>query len=298
MEPAIQSPATRSELEQLLVDDVPHDDLTTYVLGIGARPGEMAFAACDAMVLAEAESAVALIELAGARAWLAARSGDRLEAGAAILLARGPAAALHRSWKVAQTLIETWSGVATAARAIVDAAQAVAPHIAVACTRKTAPGTKSFAVRAIRAGGATVHRLGLSETVLIFPEHRAFLGDETLAQTVARLRQATPETMLVIEVTSHAEALAAADAGFDVIQVEKFSPQKTGEVVAALKSRDLPSAKRPLVAAAGGITSENAADYARAGADVLVTSAPYRGRPRDVQVRIAPSQDLIVRDPD
>ena len=33
----------------------------------------------------------------------------------------GPAASLHRGWKVAQTLIEIWSGVATATRAIVCA---------------------------------------------------------------------------------------------------------------------------------------------------------------------------------
>jgi molybdenum transport protein len=30
----------------------------------------------------------------------------------------------------------------------------------------------------------------------------------------------------------------------------------------------------------------NAAAYAKAGADILVTSAPYMARPRDVQVRI------------
>ena len=30
----------------------------------------------------------------------------------------------------------------------------------------------------------------------------------------------------------------------------------------------------------------NAAEYAKAGADILVTSAPYTARPRDVQVHI------------
>jgi molybdenum transport protein len=43
-------------------------------------------------------------------------------------------------------------------------------------------------------------------------------------------------------------------------------------------------APRPLVAAAGGINAANAAGYARAGADVLVTSAPYTARPLDVKV--------------
>jgi len=47
-----------------------------------------------------------------------------------------------------------------------------------------------------------MHRLGLSETVLVFPEHRGFLGDEPLAETVQRLRSAAPEKKLVIEVTT------------------------------------------------------------------------------------------------
>ena len=45
---------------------------------------------------------------------------------------------------------------------------------------------------------------------------------------------------------------------------------------------------RPLVAAAGGINAANAADFARAGADVIVTSAPYTARPLDVKVTMEP----------
>jgi molybdenum transport protein len=40
-----------------------------------------------------------------------------------------------------------------------------------------------------------------------------------------------------------------------------------------------------VAAAAGGIDAENAADYARAGARLLVTTAPHLAPPRDVQVR-------------
>ena len=41
---------------------------------------------------------------------------------------------------------------------------------------------------------------------------------------------------------------------------------------------------RPLIAAAGGVTPANAAAYAQAGADVLVSSAPYSAAPKDVAV--------------
>jgi len=288
-QPSLPPVASRAELEQLLADDVPYGDLTTDALGIGAVPGTMAFTARDSMVLALAEDAAAIVELAGGKVELHASSGTALQPGAPILTAHGPAPTLLRSWKVAQTLIEIWSGVATEARAIVDAATAVAPAITIACTRKNIPGTKRFAVAAVKAGGAVMHRLGLSETVLVFPEHRAFLGDEMLAESAERLRRAAPEKKLVIEVNTIQAAIVAAAAGFDVIQAEKFSPAEIAALVARMGLMASIRSAPPVVIAAGGIHAGNVAAYAEAGAGIVVTSSPYLARPRDVQVRIAPS---------
>ncbi len=274
--------STRAELECLLIDDVPYGDLTTEVLGIGSAAGTMEFTARDSMVLALAEDAAAIIEICGCSAELLAPSGTALQPGIPILKAHGSAAGLLQGWKVAQTLIEIWSGVATASREIVDVATAVSPNIVVACTRKNTPGTKRFAVAAVKAGGAVMHRLGLSETVLVFPEHRGFLGSEPLATTVERLRRGSPEKKLVIEVTTVEAAIAAAEAGFDVVQTEKFAPPDVAMLVERLGATQC----RPVIAVAGGVNSANAAAYALAGAHVLVTSSPYLAKPRDVQVRI------------
>jgi molybdenum transport protein len=279
------SAASRTELEQLVADDTPHGDLTTFALGIASVPGQMEFCARGSMIVAEAESAAAILQIAGCHVKLATESGAALAPGARILFAEGPAGALHRGWKVAQTLIEIWSGVATAARAIVDAAVTVSPDVVVACTRKNVPGTKSFAIRAVRAGGAVMHRLGLSETILVFPEHRAFLA-EPLPQTVKRLRRAAPEKKLVIEVKSIDDAMTAVDAGFDVIQAEKFSPEQVAALSERLRGYVKTGGARPLIAAAGGVNAANAAAYAQAGADIIVTSAPYLARPCDVQVNL------------
>jgi molybdenum transport protein len=280
------SAASRTELEQLVADDTPYGDLTTFALGIDGLPGRMEFLARGSMIVAEAESAAAILDIAGCHVKLVTESGTALVPGTPILFAEGPAGAMHRGWKVAQTLIEIWSGVATAARAIVDAAAAVSPDVVVACTRKNVPGTKSFAIRAVRAGGAIMHRLGLSETILVFPEHRAFLA-EPLPETVKRLRRGAPEKKLVIEVKSIDDAMAAVDAGFDVIQAEKFSPEQIGALCERLRAApERPGAARPRIAAAGGVNAGNAAAYAKAGADIIVTSAPYLARPCDVQVNL------------
>lgn len=273
----------REKLERLLFDDAPHGDLTTDLLGIASEPGLMTFSARKPMVLALAAEAAAIIEMAGAQVEQVSRDGEALRAGMEILRARGPAGALLRGWKVAQTLVEIWSGVATAAREIVESARTAAPDICVACTRKNTPGVKDFSAAAVRAGGAVMHRLGLSETVLVFPEHLGFLPDEPLERTVARLRKNAPEKRLVIEAGDVDEAFRAAQAGFDVIQAEKFKPDDIARLVERVSALQ----NRPTIAAAGGVNAGNAADYARAGADMLVTSAPYWAAPRDVSVRIA-----------
>jgi molybdenum transport protein len=129
-----------------------------------------------------------------------------------------------------------------------------------------------------------MHRLGLSETVLVFPEHRAFLGNEPFVGLVERLRRAAPEKRLVVEVNTVEQAIVAAAIGFDVIQAEKFSPAEIAALVARISLM-----ARPVIAAAGGVHAGNVAAYAQAGADVIVTSSPYLAKPRDVQVRIEPT---------
>jgi molybdenum transport protein len=270
------------ELHRLMAEDCPYGDLTTTALGIAGFGGRLTFRARGDMVVAGIEEAERMFQLAGAAARRQAASGDQVAAGALLLTAEGSAASLHRVYKVAQTFTEIWSGVASAARRLADRATAAGPAVRVACTRKNVPGTKAMAVKAIRAGGAIPHRLGLSETILVFAEHRIFLGDDWVVMA-QRLRDEAPEKKLVIEVADLDEAMQAAAAGFDVIQTERF----TLDMVAALAAKLVRFRPRPLIAAAAGINPDNVADYVRAGADIIVTSWPYTARPCDVKVEFA-----------
>ncbi len=272
-----------AEIDRWLAEDVPFGDLTTHALGIGERPGRMVFAARDAMVVVASEEAARLLVRVGCTVSELRPSGCAAEAGAPLLVAEGPAAALLAGWKVAQTLMEYASGIATVARHLVEAAHAVNPGVVVACTRKTFPGTKAISIKAILAAGAIPHRLGLSETVLVFPEHRAFLAGESQTSALARLKVACPERKIVVEVDSLDDAVSAARAGADVVQLEKLPP----ETVAAIVARLADAAPHAKVAAAGGVKLANAADYARAGAHILVTSAPYFAPPVDIMVSVS-----------
>ncbi|WP_414897489.1 ModD protein [Rhodovulum sp. YEN HP10] len=276
-------PLDDATLLGLLKEDAPYGDLTTRSLGFGAAAGRLTMRARGPMTVCGTEEAARIFTLLGARAALAVPSGGTVPAGTVLAEATGPAEALFLGWKVAQTLTEWASGVATATAALVGAARAVAPGIGIACTRKAVPGTRALSLKAVVAGGAEIHRTGLSDTVLLFPEHRAFGGAAALAAQIGALRLACPERRVVVEVKTLTEAEAAAEAGADVLQLEKFSPDAAAAAARAL------AGWTGCLAAAGGITPENAADYAATGMQVLVTSSPYYARPADVSVTLGPA---------
>lgn len=115
--PDIDDPA----LSELLREDVPFGDLTTFALGIADRPAAASFHACGPMVVYGIDAAVRLFTLAGATAEACCASGDRAAPGQLLLHATGPAGALHAAWKTAQTLTQALSGMATATDAIARA---------------------------------------------------------------------------------------------------------------------------------------------------------------------------------
>ena len=262
-------------LARLLGEDLPYGDLTTDALGIGKHAAVASFRARFAMTVCAVEEAARLFVLVGAAPTVLCPSGSVVEAGTVVLEVSGSASALHRVYKTAQVMMEWSGGIATAAAAIV----AVAAGVPVACTRKNVPGTRALSAKAVKAGGARLHRLGLSESLLIFEEHRLFIN-ESPARTIARLKQLEPEKKIVVEVADEAQAMLWARAGADVLQLEKFPPAR---VQVCRRLIDAEGAQVKL-AATGGVHADNAAAYVAAGADLLVTSAPYYAPPRDVKV--------------
>ena len=177
--------------------------------------------------------------------------------------------------------MEYASGIATRTAGVVRNARAASPSVEVAVTRKHFPGTKHLSVRAALAGGATVHRLGLSESILVFDQHRAFMDEAEFLSAIPKMTARFPERRIMAEAGSVEEAVRFAEAGVQVIQCERFPPDALRECVERVR-RIRPEVR---ISAAGGIDADNAAYYAAAGADVLITSWVYFGRPQDVKMK-------------
>jgi molybdenum transport protein len=276
-----------TDLDRFIEEDMPYGDLTTSLLGIGGEKGEISFTSREKSVACCTEEAGRVLGKCGAKVTFALPSGTAVEPGTMLLQAEGTAAALHAGWKVALNLLEYASGIATRTDSIVGKARAVNPDIAVVTTRKSFPGTRKISMKAIMAGGAQPHRLGLSESVLVFSQHTVFLGGlEPFLETLSSLKKRAPEHRILVEADTFDEALSIAKAGADVVQVDKMPAPELAALVAEIR-RTCPGTA---VSAAGGINIDNVDAYASTGIDIIVLSSVYFGKPSDISAIITHKQ--------
>ena len=211
-----------------------------------------------------------------------AKTGNRIAPDEPILQVRGLAGNLHQVWKVGLNLLDHLSAVATKTRTIEDAVHEVNPHCEVLTTRKSMPGCKDLLVEAVMAGGAFPHRLGLSETVLVFDHHMKFLGGfDEFVKRIPEFRSRCIEKKLFVEASANQARILAA-AGIDGIQFDKVPVEELAALVKDLRAVN----SHITLIAAGGVNPQNAAAYAATGVDGLATTAPFTAKPIDMSVRM------------
>jgi molybdenum transport protein len=275
------------DIDHFIEEDVPYGDLTTRLLGIGGKNGKIIYSTREETVLCCTEEASRLLAKLGAEVTRTLSSGTLVPATTEFLEAQGTVEALHSGWRAALNLLEYASGIASRTTRLVKAAQTVNPDITVVTTRKSFPGAKKIVIKAIIAGGALPHRLGLSETILVFKQHTAFMGGlDKFLNTLPDFRARAKETKIIVEVDNIVEAVQIARNGAEVVQVDKVNPDELAFLVKEVRAIN-PSVK---ISAAGGINETNIREYAAAGVDIIVLSSVYFGKPADVAVRIIPMQ--------
>lgn len=273
-----------SYIDELIASDIPSGiDLTTHVLGIGDKPGRMEYYTRDDALLCGTEEAKRVFDRFGCVATSFRPSGTWLAAGDTFMTVEGPAAGLHMGWKICLNIFEYYCALATKAKAMVDAVHEVNPRCEVLTTRKLMPGTKPLDTKALMLGGAFPHRLGLSETVLVFDHHLAFYGGmDKLIEDMPLIKAKTCEKKLFVEAEGE-DAMCLVEAGVDGIQLDKIPAAEVARLVPQLKAIN----PRVTLVAAGGVNLKNAAEYAATGVDGLATTCLHFANPLDMSVRMA-----------
>ncbi|MBS0558005.1 MAG: carboxylating nicotinate-nucleotide diphosphorylase [Proteobacteria bacterium] len=145
--------------------------------------------------------------------------GGRVAADASVCDIRGVSRALVGAERSALNFLQTLSGTATVAAQFADAVRGT--RATILDTRKTLPGMRLAQKYAVRCGGASNHRIGLFDAILIKENHIAAAGSLTAAVGAARARH--PDLLLEVEVENFAELDAALAARVDRIMLDEFS---------------------------------------------------------------------------
>jgi len=196
--------------------------------------------------------------------------GDWREDGGPVLAVEGRARALLSGERTALNFLGHLSGVATMSARAVRAVEGTGARVL--DTRKTTPGLRALEKAAVAAGGASNHRAGLYDAILIKENHIAAAG--SIAEAVARARQASPELAgtLEVEVRDPEEIEEALAAGAPRLLLDNMDDDQLRAAVAQV-------AGRASLEASGGVTLQTLRARAQTGVEWISMGALTHSAP-------------------
>ncbi len=266
----IDHPEVVDAVRRALHEDVGTGDVTTEACIPADLMAAGRFYARQQMVVAGTE----LLHLMFDEARIERHSGDPAADGEVIATVRGPARMLLTRERVSLNFLQRLSGIATLTRRYVDAVQGTGCQIL--DTRKTTPGLRRLEKMAAAAGGATNHRMGLFDAVLIKNNHIALAGG--IARALSRDRKGAVE----LEVRTREEIDEALNLGVRHLLLDNMTPDQAREEIRHI-------AGRAKVELSGGIQLDNVRAYAEAGPDFISVGAiTHSAVAVDINFRIEP----------
>lgn len=261
-----------NELLEYIKEDVPYFDLTTYIQDASEKRAKLEVFTREEVVVSCSREASRIAELLGCEVLTCIPERRVAKEGEVLLSFFGPYEKVHQAWKLTQVLLEYACKMATYTRDMLVNIKAVNPTCELLSTRKNFPFAKRLCIKAIMDGGAMPHRLGLSESVLFFPQHRSiYESDAVFYKEIQKLKLKIPEKKLIVESESFEDAVSLMEHGADVLQLDKVSLEILQKIV-AYRDEKLLHVK---ILMAGGVNLKNVKEYANCGVDGIVTSALY-----------------------
>ncbi len=201
---------------------------------------------------------------------------------AAVATVNGSARALLAGERTALNLLGHLSGIATLTAKFVE--RVAETGAVILDTRKTTPGLRVLEKAAVAAGGATNHRIGLHDAILIKENHIAIAGG--LERAVELAHAAHPELELEVECRDAGEVAQALAVGAARLLLDNM---EQSDLRAAVAARDAANSGA-LLEASGGITLVNVAEIAATGVDLISIGALTHSAPAlDLSLLLEPA---------
>ena len=254
-----------------LREDMPFGDVSTAAVMPEPRPGRVRLIAKADGVIAGLAVFSRVFELLdpATRVTADVADGERVSAGQHVATVEGDVRVLLEGERTALNYLQRMSGIATYTANIAAALEGTATTLV--CTRKTTPGMRLFEREAVRLGGGSLHRYGLSDGVLLKDNHIDAAGG--VAEAVAMARATAPFVDKVeVECESLEMVREAVEAGADIIMLDNMSHDDMAAAIALIDGRAQTEASGNVDAANVGRYVDLGVDFVSCGA--LTHSAP------------------------
>lgn len=263
----INHPEVVGAVDRALAEDLGSGDVTSRLTVPESLEAKGQFVAKQQATLAGVELLPLIYSRAGrANVTLLRDSGELISPGEILATVSGPARLLLGCERVALNFLQRLSGVATIAHKYVKAIEGTG--VKILDTRKTTPGLRTLEKMAVVAGGATNHRHGLFDAVLIKNNHITAAGGVRQALEAARAFDGPVE----IEVRTKEELREALDCGAKHLLLDNLTPAEAAEWIAEV-------AGRASVELSGGINLSTVRAYAESKPDFISCGAITHSAP-------------------
>ena len=280
MPPSALAPDTyREVVRQALAEDIGTGDITTAATVSATQQAHAVLLVKSACVIAGLDVAFEAFRQMdpGVRISTRHADGSACEPGTVIAELRGSAAGLITAERTALNYLQRLTAVATVTRAFVDAARG---RITVLDTRKTTPLMRALEKYAVRVGGGTNHRFGLSDGILVKDNHIRLAGG--VGRAVEHARAAAGGLPVEVEAQDLDQVDTALTAGADIILLDNLT---TAQIVEAV-GRCVGRAKTEI---SGGVNLARMPELVTTGATFVSIGALTHSAPAaDISLEIEP----------
>ncbi|WP_167610151.1 carboxylating nicotinate-nucleotide diphosphorylase [Maribellus sediminis] len=189
--------------------------------------------------------------------------GSEVKPGDIIAEFKGNYRALLTGERKALNFLQRLSGIASYAHLCMKEIEGT--KVEILDTRKTLPGYRHLDKYAVRMGGASNHRFGLYDMVMIKDNHIQVAGGITAA--VEAIRKRVPKSIKIeVETTNIEQVKEALAADVDIIMLDNMSSSLMKECVDIIN-------KRAKIEASGNMTIKRIRKVAHTGVDYISIGA-------------------------
>jgi len=252
-------------IRQALVEDIGDGDHTSLSTIPEGKQGEAQLIIKGKGVLAGVKIAVAIFNEVdtGLQVKVLMGDGAEVEYGDIVFRVCGSVHSILIAERLVLNTMQMMSGIASTTRRIVNLLRGTTTKVL--DTRKTTPNMRFLQKLAVKIGGGENHRFGLYDMILIKDNHVDYSGGIQKAITAAQsyLKEHKKQIPIEIEVRNMQELNQVLKiGGVDRILLDNFNYDMLKEAVKLI-------AGKFVTEASGGITEENALEYAECGVDYI-----------------------------